>query len=95
MAFEYSCCDLCPYDSEYSTLSSTVCEGCDKLKAEKELLATIFGSLGDDASARQIIGAPCPKCCHSHHCEAVDEVGWDECEFFDPLPQVIREGGCI
>ena len=44
MMFDYSCCDFCPYDSESSTMSGTVCEGCDNWKAEKELLSAIFVS---------------------------------------------------
>ncbi len=33
--FDYSCCDFCPYDTEYSTSSGTVCENCDAIKAER------------------------------------------------------------
>ena len=44
MIFDYSCCDFCPYDFEFSTMSGTVCEGCDKFKAEKELLSALCGS---------------------------------------------------
>ena len=32
---DYSCCDFCPYDTEYVTSSGTVCENCETLKAER------------------------------------------------------------
>lgn len=94
MLFDCSVCDYCVRDILAFGSDVNPCDGCEDLAAEKELLASIFGSLDDDAPARQIIGAPCPECCHSHHCDAADEVGYEECEFFEPLPQVIQEGGC-
>lgn len=30
-----SSCDFCPYNTEYSTSSGTVCENCECLKAER------------------------------------------------------------
>ena len=39
--FNYSCCDFCPYDTEYSTSSGTVCESCDAIKAERRLCRMI------------------------------------------------------
>lgn len=32
---DYSCCDFCPYDAEYSTSFGTVCENCESIKAER------------------------------------------------------------
>lgn len=31
--FDYSCCDLCPYDID----GGTVCESCEALKAQRRL----------------------------------------------------------
>ncbi len=32
---DYSFCDFCPYDTEYSTSFGTVCENCKSIKAER------------------------------------------------------------
>lgn len=39
--FDYSCCDFCPYDTEYETSSGTVCENCQAIKLERERLRRI------------------------------------------------------
>lgn len=36
--FDYSVCDFCPYDAEYSTYFGDVCESCQAIKAERALL---------------------------------------------------------
>lgn len=41
--FDYSCCDFCPYDTEYSTYSGNVCECCEAKKLERERLRRIAG----------------------------------------------------
>lgn len=33
---DYSVCDFCPYAAEYTTSSGTVCENCERLKAERK-----------------------------------------------------------
>lgn len=37
MLFDYSCCDFCPYDTEYNTMSGTVCESCQAKAAERRI----------------------------------------------------------
>lgn len=39
MLFDYSCCDLCPYDVENSTYNGTVCENCQAKAAERRLFS--------------------------------------------------------
>ena len=39
MMFDYSCCDFCPYDAEYSTYFGNVCESCQAIKAERALFS--------------------------------------------------------
>lgn len=41
--FDYSCCDFCPYDTEYVTSSGTVCESCQAIKAERQRCRQIAG----------------------------------------------------
>lgn len=51
--FNYSCCDLCPYDAEYSTSSGTVCENCEAIKAERQL-CRIMADLETDCEPEEL-----------------------------------------
>lgn len=93
--FDYSVCDLCVRDIAAFGTGVNPCDGCEDLIAEKELLAAIFGSLDDPAVPQQIITAPCPECCHSHHCEAFDEVGYEECGVPTVLSSILQMIGSL
>lgn len=53
MMFDYSCCDFCPYDTEYSTSSGSVCENCKAKAAERKLNRMMVDLIEKEESFRE------------------------------------------
>ena len=53
MMFDYSCCDFCPYDTEYTTGSGSVCQNCQAKAAERKLNRMMVDIIEKEESSRE------------------------------------------